>query len=80
MARHLTKAQAESPQGCASGTPKACFALTAGGIEGYDCLMQQNPAAACMAGIQTGWRVNIDPSDGKAWCPLLVLENSKSAS
>ena len=72
----LTNEQAFSPTGCGGGTKKACFALTAG-PGGLQCSMITNKDVATVAGIQLGWRVNVDETDNKAWCPLGVLDNSK---
>jgi hypothetical protein len=73
----LTYEQAMSPKGCGVGTKNACFALTMG-KEGFVCSMIAEPNLAEMAGITLGWRVNIDEKDSKAWCPLGVLDNSKT--
>lgn len=64
--------------GCGSGTANACFALTFG-PGGMQCASLSQPEVAQMAGIQLGWRVNVD-SDKKAWCPKGVLRNSKKPS
>ena len=72
----LTQKQATGPKGCGAGTENACFALTEG-PGGLQCSMITNPPLASVAGIQLGWRVNIDESDKKAWCPFEVLNNSK---
>lgn len=68
---------------CGIGTKNACFALSLR-PEGMECLMvktQQGDNRAqqlmSMAGIQLGWRVNVDETDQKAWCPKGVLNNSK---
>lgn len=68
---------------CGIGTKNACFALSLG-LKRMGCLMvktQQgdNQAQQLMniAGMRLGWRVNVDPADGKAWCPKGVLNNSK---
>ena len=71
----LTDAQMGDP-GCGRGTENACFALIMG-PDGFVCGLLANPAIANMAGIRLGWRVNVDPTDEKAWCPLEVLDNSK---
>ncbi len=62
--------------GCGAGTKGACFALSRG-PDGWECLMLSNPEMAAMVGIRLGWRVNVDPEDGKAWCPKEALSNSK---
>lgn len=72
----LTDEQAINPKGCGAGTGYACFALTRGG-SGFECSMISQPTIAQFAGIRLGWRVNVDPTDNKAWCPLEVLNNSK---
>ncbi|OGM20655.1 hypothetical protein A2714_05730 [Candidatus Woesebacteria bacterium RIFCSPHIGHO2_01_FULL_38_9] len=74
----LTDAEARSPQGCGAGTENACFALTMG-QEGFACSLITNKQLAQHAGFRLGWRVNVDPTDEKAWCPLGVLNNSKKA-
>lgn len=71
----LTQQQAGNP-GCGMGTENACFALTMG-PGGVQCALISNEAVAQMAGIRLGWRVNVDPTDGKVWCPKGVLNNSK---
>lgn len=63
-------------KGCGRGTENACFALTMG-PGGFQCGLLSNPELASFAGIRLGWRVNVDASDGKAWCPKGVLGNSK---
>lgn len=73
---HLVPEQAQSPKGCGAGTKDACFSLTVG-EEGFECSLVTDQEVANLAGIQLGWRVNVDPSDEKAWCPLGVLDNSK---
>lgn len=73
----LTQEQVHNPKGCGAGTPNACFALTMG-PGGMQCALLTNPGLAQMAGIQLDWRVNVDESDNKAWCPLGVLNNSKT--
>lgn len=77
----LSEEQAFSSQGCGAGTENACFALTMGSENPGQmlCAMVANPGVASMAGIQLGWRVNVDPTDSKAWCPLGILNNSKSS-
>lgn len=81
MAGLIPRAQAMSATGCGAGTPEACFSLTVGPeSQGeFQCALIVAPAIAQMAGIQLGWRVNVDKADGKAWCPLAVLNNSKQA-
>lgn len=71
----LTEEETGHP-GCGSGTPNACFALTLS-PGGFQCSMLSNPDIATYAGIQLGWRVNIDPNDGLTWCPKGVLDHSK---
>ena len=71
----LTEEEQGNP-GCGKGTPNACFALTLG-KSGMQCSMISKPSLAQMAGIQLGWRVNVDPTDNLAWCPKGVLRNSK---
>ena len=71
----LTEAQMGNP-GCGFGTENACFALIAG-PDGIVCGLLANPSIAQMAGMRLGWRVNVDPTDDQAWCPLEVLDNSK---
>jgi len=73
----LFQKQAISEKGCGVGIEKACFALTRA-AEGYVCGLVDAPKVAGMAGMGLGWRVNEDESDGKAWCPLGILGNSKS--
>lgn len=69
---------------CGLGTPNACFALSVGPdrIECLEIRAQQGgiiTTILCnLVGIHSGWRVNIDPTDGKTWCPKGVLSNSKS--
>ena len=74
----LTDEQAFSPQGCGAGTENACFPLTTG-PDGFECLLVTNPQVAGTIGITRKWRVNVDESDQKAWCPLGVLDNSKTS-
>ncbi len=71
----LTLDEAGHP-GCGMGTKQACFALVAG-PGGLQCALISNPTVAQQAGIRLGWRVNVDPKDGLAWCPKQVLKNSK---
>jgi hypothetical protein len=71
----LSEQQVGHP-GCGRGTPNACFALSFG-PDGWECLLVTKPQMAGMVGIGLGWRVNVDPNDRKAWCPLGVLNNSK---
>ena len=73
----LTEAQATSPKGCGAGTANACFALTRG-RNGFECSLISQPTIAQFTGIRLGWRVNKDENDNKAWCPLEVLDNSKT--
>lgn len=68
---------------CGIGTENACFALTAGS-EGMECSGvgaqqgDENKAAIFYtAGKRLKWRVNVDETDQKAWCPKGVLNNSK---
>lgn len=76
----LTDEQATNPHGCGAGTPNACHALVKNSLFGpYRCAWLANTDVANMAGIQLSWRVNVDPEDNKAWCPLGVLKNSKTA-
>lgn len=74
----LLKAEEVGNPGCGAGTPNACFALALGPM-GFECSMISNPLVAYRAGIQLGWRVNVDRKDKKrrAWCPKGVLKNSK---
>ena len=74
----LTREQAFSPTGCGGGTEKACFAL-AGHRGTEECSLVTSPKAAAWAGLQLGWRANIDETDQKAWCPLGVLKDSKQS-
>lgn len=79
---HIPKDQAYSKTGCGAGTPNACFSLTVGPESRgeFQCALIVAQAVAGMAGINLGWRVNEDEADGKAWCPLGVLGNSKKAT
>jgi hypothetical protein len=74
----IPREEALSPEGCGAGTENACFALSQNGDGEMECLLISNPQAANMAGIKLGWRLNIDPSDEKPWCPTGVLEDSKT--
>ena len=78
---NIPRDQAMSVTGCGVGTPKACFSLTMGHESHgeYQCALIVASAIAQVAGIKLGWRVNVDPTDQKAWCPLGVLKNSKQA-
>ena len=71
----LTQEEAGHP-GCGVGTKNACFAVVVS-PDGMECSMISRQAIAQTMGLRTGWRVNIDASDGKAWCPKGVLDNSK---
>jgi hypothetical protein len=74
----IASADALSPQGCGAGTENACFALTLSGGGQMECaLMMPDKSLANEAGIRLGWRLNIDPSDDRVWCPKGVLEDSK---
>ncbi len=73
----LSTEQVFSCRGCGIGTRNACFAI-ARAPEGFVCLMINNPDLASQVGIALGWRVNVDETDNKAWCPLGVLKNSKN--
>lgn len=66
----------EEAKVCGMGTENACFAITMG-ADGLQCALISNPNLAAIAGMKLGWRVNVDPSDGKACCPKGVLDNSK---
>jgi hypothetical protein len=74
----LSAEEVFSSQGCGVGTANACFALVAG-INGFECMVMSNPDLATAMGIRSGWRVNIDESDGKVWCPKGVLPDSKQS-
>lgn len=73
----IPRDEAFSPQGCGAGTENACFALKLNGDGEMECMFMSDPDVAEMAGIRLGWRLNIDPSDQKPWCPKGVLEDSK---
>ncbi len=73
----LTYKQVLNPKGCGAGTENACFAITSG-IKGFECMLITCPQMAQLAGISLGWRVNVDQQDNKVWCPLGVLDNSKT--
>ena len=73
----LTNEQVMNPKGCGAGTENACFALTSG-PNGFECMRITKPDISGFVGISLGWRVNLDEVDGKAWCPLGVLNNSKT--
>ncbi len=80
----LTQAEATSSQGCGAGTEGACHALMMGGAkDGWTCAhlydAKVQSGISIIIGTKLSWRVNVDPSDGKAWCPRRVLNNSKQA-
>ena len=76
----ITIEDALSPQGCGGGTENACFAMSIGGPDGFECLLAgEDKGEANMAGIMLGWRMNIDPADQTPWCPKGVINGSKSA-
>ena len=77
----LTDEQANSSQGCGAGTPSACYALVKGPVcnGGFACGYIVNRTIAELSGLRQGWRVNVDPSYGKTWCPFGVFRNSKTA-
>ena len=64
-------------QGCGMGTENACYALTMTN-KGLECLTIGYPPLALRAGLELSWRVNVDPEDGKVWCPKGILANSKN--
>jgi hypothetical protein len=74
----LSQQEVTSPQGCGAGTGKACFALGVG-ANGFECMLVSSPDTAEVMGLRMGWRVNVDESDGKVWCPKGVLAESKQS-
>lgn len=72
----LTKEQVFNRQGCGGGTRHACHLIHEQSAE-YFCLRLFNPEREYEVGNREGWRVNVDLSDRKVWCPLLVLRNAK---
>ena len=73
----LTNDEFLSPQGCGAGTENACYALALG-PEGTECMIASQSPALDMAGIRLGWRMNIDPTDQRPWCPKGLLPVSKT--
>jgi hypothetical protein len=71
----LTEEEIGSP-GCGVNTPTQCFALNVN-PESKICLMISDKESATEAGINLDWRKNIDPKDGRPWCPKQILTKSK---
>lgn len=76
----LTRDEARSPVGCGGGGPQACYALTRSTKQPgqYLCSLVAAPPIARARGVRLNWQTNKDPEDGRSWCPLGRLENSKT--
>jgi hypothetical protein len=75
--RQRFQKSAVDANGCGYGTENACYALIMSSKGYFLCAIVEDPCYAQKAGILLDFRLNIDESDKKVWCPLGVLGNSK---